>query len=111
MDINQLLTDLEKAKLAGVAKDKVLLEAIRKVVLADLYSNGTLKKGLDADPLRNGALSLVAQPQSAMLSDAEVGADLRAFWQGLRALENGLKKLEDFKEEDNKESEETNEAI
>lgn len=90
------LNDVEIAKVEAFCKDTVLKEAVRKVLLAGVYHNGTLRPGVAADPLRNFALALVAG--KAEYSNEQVGADLRACMEGVRMVENGFKHLDTYKE-------------
>lgn len=88
----EILNDLEKAKIATFVDDKVMLEAVRKVLLAGLFNNGTMKPGENFEPTKNFALSLVYQAQGT-LDDATIGAQLRADAEAIRIVENGFKKL------------------
>ena len=89
------LTDLEVAKIEAFCADKDMHEAVKKVLLQHIYSQGVLTKGQKADPLRNRALVLVA---SGVPND-ELGSHLRALWEGVNALEGGYKELETIKSE------------
>lgn len=93
------LTDQEIDKLAAFNQDEVMFEAVRKVILAAIYSNGTLRKGIEANPLQNAALALVSQADSNITNE-KIGADLRAFWEGVKALEMGLSKIQEYKHKD-----------
>ena len=95
------LTDTEKSKIMAFNADPILVEAIRKVMLASIYSNGTLKKGYDSDPLKNGALTLafVALQGRGTVSNEDLGADLRGLAQGVMLLETGFNELSKIKDE------------
>jgi hypothetical protein len=92
------LSDIEKEKIIQFNKDEVLVEAVRKVLLATIYSNGTLRQGIKSEPIKNAAFSLVNQAKE--VSNEELGADLRALWAGVRALELGLQQLATYKDKD-----------
>lgn len=74
-------------------------EAVRKVLLAGLYSHGVVEKGLSHNPLINGAFSLVALAGENPIPDAELGAHLRGTWFGINALEMAFKRLQDIRSE------------
>lgn len=86
----EYLTDIQKAKLENFVKDPVMFEAVKSVLLAGIYQNGTLRKGVKADPLKNFALSLAFNPQ---FSNEQLGADLRACAEGINLVENGFNEL------------------
>jgi len=96
MKIENLLTELEKNKLALFSEDKVMFDAVKKVLLAGIYSNGTIKKGEELDTNVNFALSLLLTPngQEVHQDNELLGARLRASVEGLRFLEVGFKTLE-----------------
>lgn len=94
--LEKILTDLEKVEVEKFAGNEVMVEAVRKVLLAGLYANGTLRQGLNADPLANAAFLLVAYKKEQKLSNEEIGADLTALWEGINALEAGLSALKEF---------------
>lgn len=86
------MTELEKDSLMQFSKNPIMVEAVRKVLLAGLYSNGTLRAGALAEPTRNMAFSLVANPQTEY-SNEQLGADLRALWAGINAVEGGFNEI------------------
>lgn len=94
-DYNKFLSDIERQKIEIFNQDTVLVNAIKKVLLATIYSNGILKKDVDPDPLKNGALSLAFMTLNgqALVSNEELGADLRGLAQGVNLLEQGLAHL------------------
>lgn len=91
--IDSILTDVEKEKLIQFSSDKVMFQAVEKVVLAGLYTNGTLRQGKDANPLTNAAFSLASARE---YSDEQLGQDLRGMWEGINALEGAYKKIAEF---------------
>lgn len=109
------LTDGEKEKIINFNADEVLVEAIRKVMLASIYSNGTLRKGKSSEPLKNAALGLafLANSGQGVVSNEDLGEDLRGLAQGVNLLEQGFKQLATIKKKDEDESAESeiNEAI
>ena len=88
------LTDIEKDALVQFNQHAVMFDAVKKVLLAGLYENGRIEAGKDPAATRNAAFGLVAQGRE--FSNEELGADLRALWQGVNALEMGFKKINEF---------------
>ena len=72
-------------------------EAVKTVLLAVLYNQGTIKKGKNSDPLYNFALDLVARKKDA--TNEELGECLKATWKGIDALVSGFQEIETFKDE------------
>lgn len=107
------LTDLEKSKIITFMSDKDMVESVRKVMLASIYSNGTLRHGVESNPMTNAALAMVMRTVrgEGVLSDAELGADLRGLAQGVMLLESGFKRLESIKPVEAKVDSTVNEAI
>lgn len=110
------LSDSEKAELKAFINNKPMANAIKKVLLFDIYNNGTLKAGENPDPTRNFALQfafMTRDPNSGIrATDAELGADLRAVVEGVCLVENAYGQLAAYKEEDAKPEKKTgNKAI
>lgn len=95
MNESKYLSDLEVSQIEIFNQNTVLVNAIRKVLLATIYSNGTLRKDIDPDPARNGALglALLAIGGKGVVTNADLGEDLRGLAQGISLLENGLNQL------------------
>ena len=90
-----ILNDVEKAAVQKFVEFETMREAVKKVLLAAIYHNGTLKPGETADPLINKALTIPhSRPE---LSNEQIGAELRAMYHGIIMLEEGFKKLADYK--------------
>lgn len=96
MDKYTYLNDVEKAALRALNANSVAKEALRKLLLSEIYSCGTLVAGEPANPLKNYSLTLVSK--LGQFDDAKVGAHLRATWEGINMLEIGLDRLRDFEE-------------
>lgn len=109
--MKESLTDVEIAKIEAFCADKVMFDAVKKVILEGIYFQGTIKKGLTPNPLINGALSLASLSTGNPIPDEELGANIRGIWAGLNALENAYKKLETIKRDDGSVISEYNEAI
>lgn len=91
------LSKVEQDKIAAFNNDKVLFEAIKKVVLKGVYNQGILEKDKPATPMFNAALGLVAQTQNGVISNEDLGADLRAFFEGAKMVEMGFDQLAKIK--------------
>lgn len=108
----EYLNDLEVAKVEAFCADEVMYDAVKKVLLQSIYSQGTLKAGQPANPLKNRAFHLVQLATGNPIPDAELGAHLRGIWEGVNALEGGFEALEGYKTPvPDKESEDANVAI
>lgn len=106
------LSDQEMAKIVQFNQDPILVEAVRKVMLKAMYSQGTLRKNVPADPLNNGALNLAFQAlRGGSLSDADLGADIRGLANGINLLESAFQELERIEVVIPKKEEETNPGI
>lgn len=111
MELKDNLTDLEVAKLIVLNKDNVLVEALRKVFLYQIYGQGVVKKGHKSEPLRNAALNLVARSSVKEVTNETLGQDLRALWEGLNAIEQAFNYLATLKDDNQGEKVEENNAI
>lgn len=96
------LTDLEKSKIYQFNSDPDMIEAVKKVLLATMYANGTLRQDVQANPLTNAAFALVALASSGQgsISNAELGEDLRGLFHGVQLMERGMKRLSEIKPEE-----------
>lgn len=87
------LNDIEKEQIEAFYKNEVMREAVKKVLLAGIYQNGTLKAGEKAEPNKNFALYLASQPG---IANEVLGADLKAAAEGIRVVETAFKELGTF---------------
>ena len=76
-----------------------MFEAVKKGLLAGIYSHGVVKAGFTHDPLQNGALSLAALAVNNPIPDEQLGQHIRGIWAGINALENAVKELVKIKSE------------
>lgn len=90
--LGNILSDQEKDKLQAFLEDKTMSEAVRKVLLAGIYYNGTLEAGKVPEPNVNFILSwpFMIDLQNADVSDASIGQDVRASVRGIRLVEMGF---------------------
>ncbi len=99
MDYKTILTPLQVSKIEQFNNDKDMQEAVRKVLLAGIYSHGVVQKGLEHNPLINGAFALVALAGENPIPDEQLGAHIRGTWFGINALENAWNQLLKIKKE------------
>jgi len=110
--MQEFLNDLEIAKIETFCKDKDMFDAVKKVLFAVIYEDGVVKKGKKLNQ-RNGAFSLIANAYSEgnNISDAELGAQLRAKFEGVHCVLDGFDKLKNIKSTQTTVDEIVNEAI
>lgn len=99
MDYKTILTPLQVSKIEQFNNDKDMQEAVKKVLLSGIYAHGVVQKGLEHNPLINGAFSLVALAGENPIPDEQLGAHIRGTWFGVNALENAWNKLVAIKKE------------
>ena len=89
----EYLTDVEIEAVEAFNKNEVMKEAVKKVLLQHIYTQGVITKGKKHDPLKNRALVIV----SGDYDDEQLGGRLRSLWEGVNALETGFTDLEKIK--------------
>ena len=90
----EFLTDKEKDKIIKFNQDTELVDAVKKVMLKAIYTQGTLRKDVKPNPLNNAALATVfATINGSVISDEQLGADLRGFAHDLNLPESGFQEL------------------
>lgn len=104
----EYLNDNEKAAIQMFYESEVMREAVKKVLLESLYE-GTLEPGKKSDPLKN--LALVFVSQNLDKDDSKIGANVRALYHGINALELGFNKLADIKGTQPEPEDEENPAV
>jgi hypothetical protein len=107
----EYLTDLEKVKIETFCADNDMYEAVKKVLLSGIYSQGVLEKGLPHDPLKNAAFNLASLAVSNPIPDEDLGAHIRSMWTGVNYLHNAFNELDRVKSNIESPYVETNEAI
>jgi hypothetical protein len=112
--MKDILNEKEKNAIRKLIDNKVLMGALKKVLLSNIYYNGTLKKGEDPEPRRNFILTLLYSDASLAtdfnMSDERLGQKARASIEAIRLLEQGFAELENLKEIKAEEKEEENPA-
>ena len=93
--MKEFLTDLQVLKVETFCADKEMFEAVKLVLLQQLYTRGVITKGQPHNALHNRALTLV----QGDVPDEELGSRLRALWEGVQGIESGFVELEKIKTE------------
>lgn len=95
-----VLSEIEQEKIAVFVEDKFLFEAVKKYILAVVYKQGVIEKGVEHNPNINYALNLAwpATTGGGMpRSDEELGQNLRAMTYAVQLVSSGFKELAGFK--------------
>ena len=115
MKLQDILNAKEELELKKLIDNKPLMSGLKKVLLSNIYYNGTLKQDEDPEPRRNFICSLLYSDASLTsdfnISDERLGQKTRASVEAIRLVEQGLAELEGLREKEEVEEEvETNEA-
>lgn len=103
----KILNAQEISELERYNESPALQSALHKVLLAQIYYRGNLKKGENPDPSINFALFL---GQQGMIKHEELGRDLQCRVYALQLLEESLQMLTKFKKESKNTKEDKNPA-
>lgn len=105
METTEILDSIERDAIEAFASNKIQFEAVKKYLLAYVYVQGVNRPGLPSQGNVNWALQL-AWNRDPKVTDADLGADLRAVARGIQVVESGfaellqIKKPEVVKEEE-----------
>src|SRR3990167_8331136 len=100
--LDEILDDQERLAIQMFYDNVVQREAVRKVLLAGVYQNGTLKKGKPANPLNNFTLGLIANKVELKLTNEQIGEHLAAQWEGMSIVELAFSNLAKFQRDEPK---------
>lgn len=100
MNINDLISEKEEIELRKLANNETAINALKKILLVDVYYRGKLEAGEEPDMTRNFALSFLYDPsgQEYRINDDELGQKLRASLEGIRMVQTGFNTLDKFKD-------------
>jgi len=85
---NEYLSDAEKTAVISFRENETMREAVKKVMLRNIFGAGTLRKGESVDLLRNPALNLSFKAmRTGELTNEQLGQDIRALSQAMNYLE------------------------
>lgn len=106
------LTEVEISKVESFCKDEGMFEAVKKVLLASVYYNGSLRKG-EKFEAKNQAFNLISQSYASgqEVSNEVLGQEVRALFEGVNALEQGFAQLKLLKQKAEMVESPFNEAI
>jgi hypothetical protein len=90
------LTDQELNVLQRVIADPTALQALRKVILSPLYTQGVLEPGKPANE-ENAIYGLASHHLMNGLSNEIIGQDVRAVIEAIRMLKKGFDELDKLK--------------
>ncbi|MBC8235349.1 hypothetical protein H8E77_37870 [bacterium] len=110
MEFTQLFNDREKEQLNRFAKDDILRELVKKVVLSAVYHEGTLNSD---NPLENFALAFAAGAAGphGKLTKEEIGEKLESSLIAVQLINDGFARLQRFNKKKEAQKEEvTNQA-
>lgn len=106
--LDDVLSGEEKDVIRAFWQNGFMRDTVKKVLFWGLNQSGTFRKGFRVDPLQNGAFSLVSRGDKG---NEEIGADLRALWEGTNALEAGFNAMSVYDtSDDDKGSNKVNQA-
>lgn len=109
--IDDVLSDFEKEMIKQFMDNQPMCEAVKKVLLAGAYYQGTIAKGEPVNTTYNAALSLVASAwANGSIDDAALGSDLKALWAGLNNIEAGFSNMANYRTEEEKVAQKENPA-
>lgn len=89
------LSDFEKQAINSFMSNRVMLEAVKKVMLAGIYSQGVQEKEKASDPQKNFMLKIALSGGT----DERVGQDCKASAIAVQLLESGFKKLDTYRQQ------------
>lgn len=96
----EILTEIERDKVAQFCSDQMLFQAVKKYVLAVVYRQGVIEKGVEFKGTVNYALNLAGpciDPRGIPRSDEELGQNLRALTYATSLVESGFKEMAEMK--------------
>lgn len=108
--MKEILSDLEKNKINLFLEDKVMSNAVKKVLLEGVYYNGTMNPGDEIDPLRNFILGAFSTQTASLLSYEEKGKKLDVMMNAISMVESGFNNLENYKKVEAEKKDNVNKA-
>ena len=91
------LNDIEKAEVEKFVQNRTQFDAVQKVILSNIYFQGTLVAGKEADSGNNIFMAQLTQPIMENAPMEEFGHFTKALVNGIRLLQTGFTKLEKFR--------------
>jgi hypothetical protein len=89
--MKDFLTEVEISKIEQFCADEAMFDAVKKVILSPLYTDGTMTKG-QKPKITNQAFNLISQAyqKDEDISNEVLGQGLRGLFEGVNALEQGF---------------------
>lgn len=109
--MKEQLNDLQISKIEQFCADEEMYNAVKAVLLAGIYTHGTVQRGFTPDPLKNGAFSLVHLSTQNPVTDEVLGQHIRGVWEGINAMHNAFNNLKNIKSDTISPLQDINEAI
>lgn len=109
----EILSEIERDKVISLAQDSIAFNAVKKYVLAVVYKQGVIEKGVEHRATVNFALNLAwpaTNPQGMPRTDEELGQNLRAMTYAVQLIESGFKEMEEMRKPVEVNAETVNEA-
>ena len=94
--MQDILTELEKEFVISFNENLQMKEAVKKVMLQFIYSEGVVNKEGETQDLKNN-WAMVSAFNEGAISNEQLGERIRAKAEGLRFLNNAFEKLDDYK--------------
>jgi hypothetical protein len=98
--MNDIFNESEVLELEKLNDNPVLLSGLKKIFLADIYTNGVLDKEQMGDEYKRNfafSLSFDAQGRELARTNEDLGKALRACNEALRIVSNSFSKISTFK--------------
>ena len=95
--LERILSEEEKEALKVFFENPHMVEAVRKSLTSKIYNQGTLSKEKDADPTINFLVQRYWDAKRQGFDKEQIGDALSNACEGLFALEEAWKSLENFK--------------
>ncbi len=96
----ELFTDGEKGKLFALCQDTAMMDAIKKVMLQDIYAQGSNSSGSNSRNfifnIVNGNTPTGQSFEKPAKSDEQIGQETRAMISALQLLETAFARIKDF---------------
>lgn len=108
MTLQDITNSVEYAKLQALAQDEIMMEAVRKAILAGVYYQGVLTPDKESDPLQNFMMVPAGDPDA---SNEKIGREVRAKYQAVCMIENGFKEIYKIKDDKDKTKAKKNPAL
>ena len=106
------LNTQEEAAIKKFLNSEVTVNAVKKVMLADIYKVGRVEEDKELKPRQNWVYGLMMNNagEDLAIDNEKLGEKVRAIVEGTRALELAFTAMEELVKEPVKSKEETNEA-